>query len=97
MCVWGREAFAGLDALLFEPSLDDGEVVIEVTRSAKVVDMIHKVIHEASGLVGKSCKIRDASIKIPRGATIAEDFKHAVAKDQQARARRNLARLSGKI
>ena len=70
------------DALLLEPSLNDGEVVIEVTRSPKLVDMMHKVIHEASGPVGKSCKICDASVKIPRGATVAEDFKYAIAKNQ---------------
>ena len=33
---------------LMEPSLNDGEVVVQAGRSAKVVNMIQKFIHKAS-------------------------------------------------
>jgi hypothetical protein len=69
-----------------EASLDDGEVVVQARRSAKVINMIQKFIHKASLPFGQGCHMRDASIQIPYGTFIAEDFKDAVAEDQQARA-----------
>ena len=69
-----------------ELSLNDGEVVVQVRRSAKMINMIQKFIHKASLPFGQSCHVSDASIQIPYGTFIAEDFKDAVAEDQQARA-----------
>ena len=80
-----------------EPSLNDGEVVVQARRSAKVINMIQKFIHKASLPFGQGCQIRDASIEIPYGAFIAEDFKDAVAEDQQACAGWDSARMSSKI
>ena len=48
-------------------------------------------------LFGQGRQMRDASIQIPCVTSIAEDFKHAVAKDQQTRTCRDLARLSWKF
>ena len=39
----------------------------------------------------------NASVQVPRVTSIAEDFKDAVAEDQQARARRDATRLSWKF
>src|ERR1700693_1104469 len=80
-----------------EPSLNDGEVVVQPRRSAKVINVIQKFIHKVSLPFGQGCHMRDASIQIPYGTFIAEDFKDAVAEDQQARAGRESARLSWKI
>ena len=80
-----------------KPGLNDGEVVVQASRSAKVVNMIQKFIHEASPPLGQGCHMRDASIQIPYGPFIAEDLKDAVAEDQQTRAGWDLARLSWEI
>jgi hypothetical protein len=80
-----------------EPSLDDGEVIVQARCSAKVVNMIQKLIHKTSVPLGQGRHMRDASIQIPYGTFIAEDFKDAVAEDQQPRAGRDSARLSWKI
>ncbi len=80
-----------------EQSLNDGEVVVQASRSAKVVNMIQKFIHKASLPFGQGCHMRDASIQIPYGTFIAEDFKDAVAENQQARVGWDSARLSWEI
>jgi hypothetical protein len=80
-----------------EASLDDGEVIVQTWRSAKVINMIQKFIHKASLAFAQGCHMRDASIQIPYGAFIAEDFKDAVAEDQQTRAGRESTRLSWEI
>src|SRR5258705_9730621 len=41
--------------------------------------------------------MRNASVQIPRVTSIVEDFKYAVAEDQQACARRDAAQLSWKF
>jgi hypothetical protein len=64
-----------------EPSLNDGEVVVQARGSAKVINVIQKFIHEASLPLGQGCHMRDASIQIPYGTFIAEDLKDAVAED----------------
>jgi len=38
-----------------EPSLDDGEVVVQTRRSSKVMNVIQEFIHEASRTFGQSC------------------------------------------
>src|ERR1700738_4975927 len=80
-----------------EPSLNDGEVVVQAMRSAKLINMFQKFIHKASRPLGQSCHMRDASIQIPYGTFIAEDFKDAIAKNQQTRADWDSARLSREI
>src|SRR5580704_14379271 len=80
-----------------EASLDDGEVVVQARRSAKVINMIQKFRSKASLAFGQRCHMRDASIQVPYGAFIAEDFKDAVAEDHQTRAGRESARLSREI
>ena len=80
-----------------EPSLNDGEVVVQAMRSAKLINMIQKFIHQASRPLGQSCHMRDASIQIPYGTFIAENFKDAIAKNQQTRAGWDSARLSREI
>jgi hypothetical protein len=77
-----------------EPSLNDGEVVVQPRRSAKVINVIQKFIHDVSLPFGQAGHMRDASIQIPYGTFIAEDFKDAVAEDQQAGAGWDSARLS---
>jgi hypothetical protein len=59
--------------------------------------MIEELIHEASLLFGLDRQISNASVQIPRVTSIAEDFKYAVAEDQQARARRDATRPSWKF
>ena len=78
---------------LMEPSLNDGEVVVQVSRSAKLINMIQKFVHQGSRSLGQGCHMRNASIQIPYGTFIAEDFKDAVAEDQQAGAGWDSARL----
>ena len=80
-----------------EPSLDDGEIVVQARRSAKVINMIQEFIHQASLASGQGCQMRNAGIEIPRGTSIAEDFKHSVTENQEARACGDLARPSRKI
>jgi hypothetical protein len=80
-----------------EPSLNDGEVVVQARRSAKVINMIQKFVHKASLSLGQGCHMRDASIQIPYGTFIAEDFKDTVAEDQQTRTGWDSARLSREI
>src|ERR1700675_43571 len=80
-----------------EPGLNDGEVVVQASRSAKMVNMIQKVIHKASPSLGHGCHMREASIQIPHGSFIAEDLKDAVAEDEQTRAGWDLAGLSWEI
>ena len=82
---------------LMEASLDDGEIVVQPRRSAKVMNMNQEFIHETSLAFGHGCQMGDASIQIPHGASFVEDFKDAVAEDQQARTGRNVARLSREI
>ena len=77
-----------------EASLDDGEIVVQPRRAAKVMNMIHEFVHETSLEFGHRCQVGDASIQIPHGASLVEDFKNAVAEDQEARTGRNAARLS---
>src|SRR5258708_33373126 len=77
-----------------ERSLNNGEVVVQARRSAKVINMIQKFIHKASLPFGQGYHMRDASIQIPYRTFIAEDFKDAVAEDQQTGASWDSARLS---
>jgi hypothetical protein len=55
--------------------------------------MIQKFIHKGSLLFGQGYHMRDASIQTPYGTFIAEDFKDAVAEDQQTGAGWDSARL----
>ena len=80
-----------------EPSLDYGEIVVQTRRSAKLINIIQEFIHKASLPFRQGCQIGNASIQIPRSTSVAEDFKHAIAEDQQARSRRDAARLSLEI
>jgi hypothetical protein len=80
-----------------EPSLNDGEIVVQARRSAEVINMIQKFIHKTSLPLGQGCHIRDTSIQIPYRTVIAKDFKDAVAEDQKTRASWDLARLSWEI
>ena len=64
-----------------EPSLNNGEVIVQARRSAKVINMIQKFIHKASLPFGQGSHMRDASIQIPYGTFVAEDLKDAVAED----------------
>src|ERR1700730_6277556 len=57
---------------LMEPSLNDGEVVVQPRRSAKVINVIQKFIHDVSLPFGQAGHMRDASIQIPYGTFIAE-------------------------
>ena len=56
---------------------------------------MQKIIDQAPLSLPQGCQVIDAGIEVPHGTSIAEDFKNAVAEDQQAPARRNSARLSG--
>jgi hypothetical protein len=79
---------------LLEPRLDDGEIIIQVRRSAKMINMIQEIIHQASLPRGRGRQMCDASIQVPCITSIAEDFKDPVAEDEEAGAQRYLARLS---
>lgn len=59
--------------------------------------MTQQFIHEDSWLSGPGCKVRNASVEVPRTPPIAENFEHAVAEDQETRAGRDMTRLSWKI
>jgi hypothetical protein len=48
--------------------------------------MFQAFIDEGSLPFGKGCQIRNTSIQIPGGASVAENLKHAIVEDQQARA-----------
>jgi hypothetical protein len=87
----------GFKSTLMEPSLNDGEVVVQARRSTKVINMIQKFIHNVSLPFGQGCHMRDASIQIPYRTFIAKDFKDAVAEDQEARTDWDSGRLSWKI
>src|ERR1700693_466972 len=78
-------------------SRNDGEVVVQARRSAKVINVIQKFIHDISLPFGQAGHMRDASIQIPYRSFIAEDFKDAVAEDQEAGAGWDSARLSWKM
>ena len=80
-----------------EPSLDDREVVVQPGRSAEKMSMIQKFIEETSLPFAKACQIVDASVQIPHGASIAKNLEDSVTEDQQARARRYVARLRYEI
>jgi hypothetical protein len=56
---------------LLEPSLDDGEIVVQARRSAKVINMIQEFIHHASLLFGQGRQMSNASVEIPRITSIA--------------------------
>ena len=45
----------GTDGFLMEASLDDGEVIVQTRRSAKVINMIQKFIHKTSLAFGQRC------------------------------------------
>ena len=55
--------------------------------------MIQEFIHDALRASGHLSQMGDASIQIPYLTSLLEDFKDAVAEDQQARASRDGARL----
>ena len=80
-----------------EPGLNNGEVVVQASRSAKVVNMNQKVIHKGSPTLAQGCHMRDASIQVPPGPFIAEDLKDAVAEDQETRAGWDLAQASWEV
>jgi hypothetical protein len=56
---------------LLEPGLDDGEIVVQARRSAKVINMIQEFIHQASLLFGQGRQMSNASVEIPRITSIA--------------------------
>ena len=61
------------------------------------MSMIQKLVEEISLLFAKACQIVDASVQIPHGASLAKNLEDSVTEDQQARARRYLARMCYEI
>ena len=69
--------------------LNDREIVVQPGRAAEMVNMIQQFIDDTFAAFSQGRQIGDAIIQIPGGPFLAEDFKDAVAKNQQARTERH--------
>ena len=76
--------FGPSDRRLAESRFNDGKIVVQAWRSAEMVHVIQEVIHDALWSSGHLSQMGNASIQIPYLTSLLEDFKDAVAEDQQA-------------
>ena len=80
------------DRRLAESRFNNGKIVVQARRSAEMVHVIQEVIHDALRSSGHLSQMGDASIQIPYLTSLLEDFKDAVAEDQQACTSRDATR-----
>ena len=80
--------------MLSEACFEDREVVPEFVRAAEGAHVGEKFVHEGSPARVSRCQVFDARTEIPDDAPVADDLEYPVAENQQARVRRNLARLA---
>ncbi len=70
---------------MVEARFDDREIIVELMRTAEESHVLDEFIHHGFCTLAQGRKIADAGGQIPGRMLVTKDFKHTVAKDEQAR------------